>query len=486
MLGGATFIVQGQSQEEAAQRRYDSGRAFYNVGKYAEALLDFQATVETYPASAVADDALMDIATYQLEIAGDPSGASTSIETLLKKYPNADAAPMALVMQGRITLAKGLSNADIDSALANFDRVPRLFPGTSAVPAALLNVGRALRLGHRDDEALDRYSQVTLEYPSSIWAMRARAGMAICFTVAGNPTRAMQELQRIRAVAPGSPEAASAVAWNTILYRLYVRSPAQPAYVLAKRSIAGTGGKMKDVLALAADPANRLFVVSKKGVQIFDDKGTVTGSLAGSAPTGIFFDLHGQPVAISETSLSQNGHPPVALSIAANDGKVREMKNLTAGVAMSTGDYLVADQGQKLIERFSSAGRHVGRFATSEADRLAIDFLDNVAALEGNGKMVTIFNRDGKQIGRIRPKGADYELKDPVDLAFDALGHLYVLDRSRGTVFVFSNNGAKLVASFSLPEKAPGAFFHARALGLDSAGRLYIFDDEAGRIQIYQ
>jgi hypothetical protein len=61
-----------------------------------------------------------------------------------------------------------------------------------------------------------------------------------------------------------------------------------------------------------------------------------------------------------------------------------------------------------------------------------------------------------------------------------------VLDRNRGTVFVFSNDATRLVTSFSLPDKAPGAFFHAKALGLDSAGRLYIFDDQAERIQIYQ
>jgi TolA-binding protein len=486
VLGCVTFVVQGQSQEEAAQRRYDSGRVFYDAGKYAEALRDFQAVVESYPTSSVADKALLDIATYQLDVAGDPSAALTSIENLLKKYPNAESAPMGLVMQGRITLAKGLSGADIDSALANFDRVPRLFPGTAAVPAALFFSGRALRLGHRDDEALDRYSQVASEYPSSIWAMRARAGMAISFTLTGNPTRAMQELQRIRAAIPNSPEAANALAWNTILYRLYVRPPAQPPYALAKRSLTGPGGKMKDVLALGVDAANRLFVVNKSAVQVFDEKGAAGAPLRETAPTGIFFDTRGVPITITETALSPNGRPSLTLAVTQNDGKVREIRGVTAGVAISTGDYLVANPDQKLIERFSPSGTFVGRFASADVNRLAIDFLDNVAALEGNAKTVTIFNRDGKQIGRIQPRGTNYELKEPVDLAFDALGHLYVLDRNRGTVFVFSNNGTKLVTSFSLPEKSPGAFFHARALGLDGAGRLYIFDDQAERIQIYQ
>jgi TolA-binding protein len=485
VLGCVTFVVQGQSQDEAAQRRYDSGRAFYDAGKYTEALRDFQVVIDSYPTSPVADKALLDIATYQLDVVGDPSAASASVETLLKKYPNAASAPMALVMQGRITLAKGLSGANLDEALANFDRVPRLFPGSDAVPAALYNAGVAMRLAGRA-EAFDRFSQVSMEYPSSIWAARARLGLGIGFTLNGNPTRAMQELQRVRTAFPGTGEATAAMAWNTILYRLYIRPPAQPPYALAKRSISGPAGKIKDVLALGVDGANRLFVVNKSAVQIFDEKGGPLAPLRDAVPTGIFFDTRGLPVTITETALSPAGRPSLTLAVPQPDGKVREIRGVTAGVTLPNGDYLVANRDQKVIERFAPAGTFVGRFASGEVDRLAIDFLGNVAALEGNAKTVTIFNRDGKQVGRIQPRGAGYELREPVDLAFDALGHLYVLDRNRGTVFVFSNDATRLVTSFSLPDKAPGAFFHAKALGLDSAGRLYIFDDQAERIQIYQ
>lgn len=481
-----TLVGKGQSTEEFAQRRYESGRAFYDTGKYSEALKDFQAVVDSYPNSSIADDALMNIATYQLDIERDPDAASAAVDALLKKYPNADSAPMALVMQGRITLAKGLAAADLEAALANFDRVPRLFPGTPAVPAALYFSGNTLWLGNRNSEAIDRYSQVSAEYPSSLWAARARAGMAIAFTLTGNATRAMQELQRIRAVAPNSAEAAKALAWNTILYRLYVRPPTQPSYALSKRVVTGTGGKVRDVLALAFDPANRLFVVNKSAIQIFDEKSAVVGSVRALAPTGMFFDPHGVPIAIQEGLLNPNGGTPITLSVPQNDGKLRQLREIPAAIATSTGDFLVADPDPKMIQRFSPNGKFVMRFAGADADRLAIDFLDNVAALERGLKAVTIFNRDGKQTGRIQTRGTGYELKEPVDIAFDALGHLYVLDRNRGSVFVFSNDGTKLVTTFSLPDKTPGSLFHAQALGVDAAGRLFVFDDDAERIQIYQ
>jgi hypothetical protein len=42
------------------------------------------------------------------------------------------------------------------------------------------------------------------------------------------------------------------------------------------------------------------------------------------------------------------------------------------------------------------------------------------------------------------------------------------------------------MTTFTIEEKSPGAFAKARALGVDSAGRLYIFDEKAKRIGVYQ
>jgi len=98
---------------------------------------------------------------------------------------------------------------------------------------------------------------------------------------------------------------------------------------------------------------------------------------------------------------------------------------------------------------------------------------------------VVIVDRDGKPLSRIPQKGAGYELDNQVDLTFDPLGHLYVLDRGRAAIHVF-NPKNRLVATISIPEKDPGAFQKAEAFALDAAGRLYVFDDRSQRIQVYQ
>ena len=111
--------------------------------------------------------------------------------------------------------------------------------------------------------------------------------------------------------------------------------------------------------------------------------------------------------------------------------------------------------------------------------------LDDVAVIDKDAKAITILDRDGKPLSKIMTKGANYQLDEPVDLGFDRLGYLYVLDRGKSSVFVFGPRN-RLITSFTIAEKDPGAFTKARALGLDASGRLYIFDEKSKRIQVYQ
>jgi hypothetical protein len=107
-----------------------------------------------------------------------------------------------------------------------------------------------------------------------------------------------------------------------------------------------------------------------------------------------------------------------------------------------------------------------------------------VAALDRDSAVV-LLKRDGKTVRTFAKKGAGYEFKRPVDVAFDALGHLFVLDRGQSSVFVFGAQG-QLLTTFTIPEKAAGAFRKAVAFAVDRAGRLYIHDDGAKRLLVYQ
>jgi len=107
-----------------------------------------------------------------------------------------------------------------------------------------------------------------------------------------------------------------------------------------------------------------------------------------------------------------------------------------------------------------------------------------LAALDADQKTVTLLARDGRITGRVAERGANYQLRQPGDVAFDALGHVYVLDRA--AVYVFTARGDRLLATFMSPDKSAGAFSNAQALALDAAGRLYIYEGRTDIVQVYQ
>ena len=173
LAGGAALLAQ-PNVEDQAPPPVRSGLEFYRAGRYAEAIKDFQTVAEGYPTSTVADDALLAVAEYQLDIARDPIAARSTADTLIKKYATGDSAPMGYVVIGRATLEIDQTPAGLDSALASFDRVPRLFPKSEATAPALYYGAEVDRRADRPANALDRLQRLALEFPRSVWAARSR------------------------------------------------------------------------------------------------------------------------------------------------------------------------------------------------------------------------------------------------------------------------------------------------------------------------
>jgi TolA-binding protein len=488
VMGAMAATLAGQAAqnpEDIARRHYELGVGFMQTQKFSEALKDFQTVVDSYPSSSVAGDALIEIARYHLDVERDPVEAQKATDIILKKYSSSPSAAAAYVLDGRIALLRSRTAASINTALASFERVPGLFPGSNAIPSSIYYAGEVLRTVRRNDEALERYRDVTLRYPGSVWAARALIGAASCLVQAGRAVAAMESLQRVRTMFPGSPEAATALNWNTLLYRLYVRAPAQPAYAYSTRSVGAATAKFKDVAAVAVDAQDNVLLAHKGGVAVFDTKGTLVKSITSNSPSALTFARSGTPLFVRENVLSADGGQAVRFSVRQPDGKVQPLEDIASVVATTTGSWLVADRRNKAIQIFSEDGKYEKALITTPVDRFAMNALQDLAVLDRDGKQVALFDWSGKATGRVLPRGAGYELDNPVDLAFDPLGHLYVLDRSRASVFVF-NSQAKLITAFSVPEKSPGAFPRATAFALDSAGRLYVFDDRAEHLQLYQ
>ena len=488
LVVGIGASLTAQSGEELPRRQFESGLSFLKGQRYAEALKDFQAIIDSFPKSLVADNALLQVALYQIDVAKDLGAAQAAAEQLLRTYPDTDSAPMAYVVGGRISMAKGRTASDVDAAVASFERVERLFPGNEAVPAAGFYAGEALRLVRRHEDALVRYRRVTASYPSSPWAGRANLAAGYCLAQADRAPAALPEVQRVRQMMPGSSEAEAALNINSILYRLHVRAPKGPAYTFNGRYIGPDRSNFDDVIGVRIDPLNRVLLGYNKGIAVFDAKGTLSATVTAQNPSAFFTDELHRVVFAREGALHTERVSTIPVTVPPSEPNKppRVVEEIPSVVMMSTGHRLVVNKKDKMVVRYDAGGRYLGPFMPAiNTERIAINSLDDVAVIDKDAKGISILDRDGKPLSKIMAKGANYQLDEPVDLGFDRLGYLYVLDRGKGSVLVFGPRN-RLITTFTLPENAPGAFMKARALGLDAAGRLYIFDEKAKRIQVYQ
>ncbi len=480
-VAGVRFAAQGS--EDLARRQYDSGLSFVQNARYAEAIKDFQAVVDSFPQSSVADDALLQIALYHLEIGRDMTAAQGAVDKLLKDYPASDSAPMGYVVIGRLTTAKSRTAADVDAALASFERVPRLFPSSPAVAAARYYAGDTLRLARRGDDALGHFRRIELEYPRSIWAARSDLASAVNLVATDRAPLAFSKLQRIRQQFPGTPEATTALNYNTILYRLYVRKPA--AYRFSGRFVGAATDRFRDVNGVAIDDTGRVLIGHKQGVSIFDSKGAAVKSLPALEPSAFFVEGRDRVVMVRRDTLLPDGAAPVVINVPVPGKIARQPEEIPAVIVLGNGDRLIVDRKAKTVVRVTSAGKFVSNFAAIDVERLARNDVDDVAMIDRSNKSIAIADRDGKVLGRIPAKGTNYQLDDPSDVAFDALGHLYVLDGNRAAVHVFGPKN-RLLTTITVPGKEPGALQKPKAFAIDAAGRLYVFDESTQRIQVYQ
>jgi hypothetical protein len=435
------------------------------------------------PDTSVAADALLELATYHFDIAGDLPAAQKAAEALTSTYRQfTSAAGMGWVMKGRILLRQTRQAQQMTTALSNFSSVATIYPKSEPVPMAEFYAGETLRLTGASKAAIERLRDVISDYPTSPWAARALISTAMCLVAEDQHLAAMETLQRARLRFARSVEAGTALELNDQLYRLYVKPAAQqPPYEFSERAIPRGQTKLDDVEALRVDPAGNVFAVAGSRMLAYDGQGTPRSAPAAMSPNGLFLDNDGAVVVVQRGALNREG-AAVPLRIPKPDGSPRILEDVAAGAAWSTGEYIVADPSGVL--KFSRDGTPLGALSTLRAERVAVNALDEIAALDREGSIV-LMDRDGKTLRTLARKTAAYELRRPVDLTFDELGHLLVLDRGQSSVFVFNRRGA-LVTTFTIAERAPGAFRRAVAMAVDRGGRLHIYDDGAKRILVYQ
>ena len=470
-------------EEEVARLQFENGRGHLRRGNYEEALTDFRAVAESHPESALADDARLEMSRYYLGIGDDPTLALKEADEILKRYPTSDSAPYAYLVQGEVLLAQSRRKVDLDRAVASFDRVPGIYPGADAVPRARYLAAEAVRLSRDPLEALKRYRQIAAMHPRDVIMSKVHIGTGMALAAIGDTIAAMEEFQFARSPTDSREDSDVALARLSVLYRLYVKSPQMSAFTYASKE-ADVPVRAAGVLRVLITPRGAGYFMTKSAVIPFDPV-RPDPLPAVLKPRGLTIDRAGRLVIIDAGTLTRRDAPPVALAIVQGTSNTL-LDDVDMAVPLKNGDWLVAAEDDRGIQRFAPSGKHLGTFALVKASRLAVNEFDEVAVLERDSKGITILDEAGKPAVSIPQRGPGYELRNTVDISYDALGHLYVLDRTGVLVFSPIAKGAPLVRAFSEPETSPGALRRAAAFALDPFGRMYIADDRVERIRVYQ
>lgn len=495
-LTAAAPAAQQAANEEVARRQLESGRAFARQGNYTEALKDFRAVAETHAATSVADDALLEIARYFLDVAGDSAQASAAVDSILRNYATSDSAPDAYVMGGRLALARSRQSADLDAALANFDRVIRLFPASDAVARSLQLSGETFYYAGRLDDALANLGRVTAEYPATQAAAEAYLAAGRVLVALGRPALAMEELQQVRNRWPDSEAAATALARITLLHRLYIRASAGPAYAQTQEAVGSS--RLRDVRRLVRAGDGRIYWATDSNLGLIGATATDRVPVF-SRLRALTVDAAGNPIAVDSASLKSLDGATVPILLPEPDGSAKALDKLIDVAQLSNGQWLLMDEDQRAIHRFNGDGSYVAAFAQARVTRMAVGVTDQVAAIERDRREVLVFDSAGKVSARIALRAGTFELRDPEDLAFDDFGHLYVLGREALAVFsphperaagdaaagAPVSTGYRLLTVFA-PGRQAGGFDRGTALLVDASGGALIYDGRAERILVYR
>ncbi|MDP7338995.1 MAG: tetratricopeptide repeat protein [Vicinamibacterales bacterium] len=473
--GAAAARLQG---DELAARRFQTGLDFARDGQYTEALTDFEGVVELYPLSPVADNALLEIARYHLEVTEDLDRAAEYAGRIVDDaaYSRQDAAPEAYIVLARASVARGHTSENLDAAIAQLQRGLGLWPDARVVPQSLFFTGEAHRHAGRFGEALDAYGRVTAEYAATLWAARASLGSAVLRAATGDPIAAMAELQGVRDRWPDTPEAETALERITILYRLYIRPPERTFTIVGEPFSTARSPRIDELLV---NREGQVFFATDAGVSATDTTAAARAP-TGGRPRGLVLDRRGVVTAIIRGALTARETPPLQLSLPRPGQEPKELREIDAAGVTAAGDWLIMDGDEREIHRFSALGDYRGVFVPGRVKRLAIGPNDQIAVVD-RGNRIRLM-AEGRELGEIPSKGPSYEIDEPLDVAFDVFGHLYVVDERQ--VFIFGRD-RQLLRQFA-PEVAPGRPRKITAFALDRFGSLFFADDDEEQIVQYQ
>lgn len=475
----APVVAQPQSRpDDQARRLLEDGRTDLANGRAKQGLDALQTIVTGFPSSPWADDALLEIGRYAEGVEMNPAKAREVYDQIAKRYPQSDSAPGAYLQIGRIAFNTAATQAALDDALANFQRVIRLYPGSAFVPHALVASAAVFRRAGRYDSAVDSARRAVLDYPTSDLAPEAQFELALSLAMSGDVQPAIEEFQRVRSFYPSSEAAVRALNAITALYRLYAHE--RPTFLKDPAFSLAAGDVLKDVRSMAVTPAGVTWIASNKTKSAisFDPAFKLGASLTADDPQTLAVTPRGDVIFASRLAVKTAAGGAISFSTPSEKpGVMDAVDRIGAATVLVSGDILISDLKRKRVLRFRDNAfvSVFGDRAEREVIKLVTTPRGEALMLRKDDKSIEIVDEAGRLVSKIGPRGPGFEWKKPVDVTIDAFSNIYVADEEQG-IFLLNSRGA-LMSTFGASDVRK-----SRAIAIDLSGAALVYDDRAETI----
>ena len=481
------FAASAAAQDPAAERLYAEAVRLLQAHDRDASLAELELLVQQFPTDRLASKALLQVAEIR-HAKGDLLGTQAALEKLRTDYGRTLESAAAFVKQAEIEVEQARRSADLEQARATFRRVPLLY-GRETYPdledrvLARIRTGElSLQLGDYESAVSELLAAVEDEPPNRLTG-KARLLLATALTHTGEWIAAAETLQRLASegsagnatVSSSAAERASALRLLSLLHRRIVRPlSGQRSWLTASRYPA-SGLQLKKPSGVAADDDGRLVIVDPDLplIALIDADGNVAARAAVRDAGRPGWSAGACFVVGDERILLPFDDRESPRFLEPRPGKESPLKGLLAAERGPFGDWFVLAKGWRSLLSFASPREGQELLATGKPDLedVAQDRLGRIYVLDRSAKQVLRVGVDRRRAETVI-KGT---WRRPTALALDQLGNYYVLDRGDGKVEMFDVNGRKQAEIGPLL----GGGIELRNpvdLAVDGSGRVFIAD----------
>ncbi|HJV37771.1 MAG TPA: tetratricopeptide repeat protein [Geothrix sp.] len=459
--------VTGRAQGgDLAERLYQSGERAYAAKAYQEAADTWTQLLQSAPGSVFAPRALLGLARLQVEVNHKPEAAMPFLDRLKADHIRTPEAAEGLLLRGTLLARQARRPAELKDAMAEFNRVIDLFPESPAVPEARFRLGRAWRDQGQWGRALQLFVESFRLHPDAAVAPRAMLEAAETMDLLDDLPGCLRMLQRLRTLAPHTPEAEEA-AWRTAVR---VRHRLQKPPLTNEGSWpAGRVKWLRTPILLATAPDGDLLIYQNdldRAFRLHGGELTPTGPAATGAKAMVVSPA-GEAWLLSKTGLAREQAAPMPLN---------NLGALSGAALDHWGALWVADAKTPALTVFNPDGTS-RTVASPTANALAALPTGGMAIASDADRKLLFLDADG-QPRVVVPYGKDLPapFRYVVALASDGAGQVAVLvdggDFGEGVLILDPHGTVLRQATF----KSLGISGRITSLALDRSGGLILCD----------